>query len=69
MAKRKHKLSISGLWFFGKTRKEQQEYQKCTICGDIGIFSNDYMRTWYCSKHMDDKWKKQDDQALNQTNL
>ena len=56
------------MWFFEKTREQQQKHQKCHICGDIGIFSNDYMHTWYCSQHMDSKWKKQDDQANIQKN-
>ena len=68
MARRKAKLSINGLWFFKKTREEQQQHQQCTICGDIGIFSNDYMHTWYCGKHMETKWNK-DDQANTQKNL
>lgn len=68
MVKRRVKQYINGMWFFEKTREQQQEHQKCHICGDIGIFSNDYMHTWYCSQHMDNKWKKQDDQANIQKN-
>jgi len=69
MAKRKAKLYIEGMWFFSKSREEQQKHQKCSLCDEIGIFSNDYMRTWFCGIHMREVWNKQDDRRSNQTNL
>ncbi len=57
MAKRKAKLYIEGMWFFKKTREEQQKHQKCTYCDETGIYSNDYMRTWYCGLHIRDNGK------------
>ena len=42
------------MWFFEKTREEQEEYKRnnrspgCEDCSEIPILSNDGMRTWHC---------------------
>ena len=66
MAKRKKLIKIPGWWFFNKTPEEKQEYQRCH-CGKIGIYSNDYMRTWFCTEHMNMKGDLQDEDNARQS--
>jgi len=54
LARSKPKTIIPGMWFFEKTRQEQEEYKinnrspGCEDCSEIPILSNDGMRTWHC---------------------
>ena len=42
------------MWFFEKTRTQQEEYKKnnspsgCENCTDAPIHSNDHLKTWMC---------------------
>jgi ribosomal protein S27AE len=51
---KKPKIIIPGMWFFEKTRTQQEEYKNknrpsgCENCTDAPIHSNDHLKTWMC---------------------
>jgi ribosomal protein S27AE len=50
----KPKIIIPGMWFYEKSRDEQEEYKNnnrpgtCENCTHAAIHSNDGLRTWMC---------------------
>ena len=45
------------MWYFRMTREERAKHHTCSNadCNEYGIYSPDFLRSWYCSKHMERK--------------
>ena len=49
------------MWFFAMPLAERIKYQTCreNDCNETGIFSPDSCRSWYCGKHMEENFERQ----------